>query len=91
MAACERAREHPQERAVLDDWLRRHNQVRATLVPASSVGAALGGPVRGYAEELGVYELAPVDLPGQVAYAAALDDLALAPVELIQRLPPLVR
>ena len=88
-AACERAIRHPEETPLLHNWAMDHVKVTAELVPAWDVEAVLGGVVRGYGTELGLYALSVSVPDGSGALAPQKGDLGIE--ALVARLPPLVR
>jgi len=85
--ACRRADTHPDEEPMLQTWLQKNTQVEASVVSHAVAGEMLGGPLRGYGDELALFDL-HVEVPGGEATFADTMRSA-APVEVVRRLPPL--
>ena len=86
--ACQLAEDDVEAAPVFARWLDENLQVQATLVPAAEVETALGGPLAGYGETIGVYRVT-ASVPGG-SVALQLSSLALDGSALVERLPPLV-
>ena len=89
--ACRRADKHPDEEADFQAWLKEHATVTATVVPHKEVGALVGGPVRGYGDDLAVFRLSAAVPGGKAQFVDAPVRGGNGPLDLVQRLPPLRR
>lgn len=96
--ACERARQEydahgdaSEEVQTFRAWMHANTRVKARLVPHDEVRGALGGAVGGYGDAagIGVFELTS-EVPGGFA-SIEPPDVALRPLELVTRMPPLVK